>query len=163
MSQAFVEKSNLESGAFADLPDRKRWARFRGAQMNHFTERALPRLFEDQVAKTADKVAVTCENDRLTFGELNARANQLARHLRGLGVGRESLVGICVDRSLEMAVGILGILKSGGAYLPLDPDYPQERLAFMLDDARPALVLAKSKLLTQLPPSDCRVLLLDGD
>jgi amino acid adenylation domain-containing protein len=163
MSQALVEKPNLESGVFADLPDRKRWARFRGAQMNHFTERALPRLFEDQVAKSPDKVAVTCENDRLTFGELNARANQLARHLRELGVGRESLVGICVDRSLEMAVGILGILKSGSAYLPLDPDYPQERLAFMLNDARPALVLAKSKLLTQLVQSDCPVLLLDGD
>jgi amino acid adenylation domain-containing protein len=163
MSQAFVEKPNLESGAFAELPDRERWAPFRGAQINHFTERSFPGLFEDQVAKTADKIAVTCENDQFTFRELNARANQLARHLRGLGVGRESLVGICVDRSLEMAVGILGILKSGAAYLPLDPDYPQERLAFMLDDARPALVLAKSKLLAQLPQSDCRVVLLDGD
>ncbi|MDX6577743.1 MAG: hypothetical protein QOE96_3696 [Blastocatellia bacterium] len=166
MSQAFVEKPSLESGAFAELPDRERWARSHGVQMNHFSERAFPALFEDQVAKTADKIAVTCEDDRLTFGELNARANQLARHLCGLGVGRESLVGICIDRSLEMAVGILGILKAGAAYLPLDPDYPQERLAFMLDDARPALVLAKSKLLAQLPQSaqrDRRVLLLDND
>ncbi|HMG74404.1 MAG TPA: amino acid adenylation domain-containing protein [Pyrinomonadaceae bacterium] len=163
MSQAFVEKPNLESKAFAELPDRERWARFRGAQMNHFTERALPRLFEDQVAKSADKVAVICEHERLTFGELNARANQLARHLRELGVDRESLVGICVDRSLEMAVGILGILKSGGAYLPLDPDYPRERLAFMLNDARPTLVLAKSRLLTQLSQSDYPVRLLDSD
>src|SRR5229473_2109026 len=81
-----------------------------------------------------------------TLAELNARANQLARYLQSLGAGAESLIGICVERSLDMAVGILGILKSGAAYLPLDPEYPRERLTFMLDDARPALVLTASKL-----------------
>ena len=163
MSQALVEKSNLESLTFADLPTPERPGQFRGSRINHFTERPVPRLFEDQAAQAAAKTAVTCENEWLTFGELNARANQLGRHLRVLGVGRESLVGICVDRSLEMAVGILGILKSGGAYLPLDPDYPPERLAFMLNDARPSLVLAKSNLVSHLPPGESRVLLLDSE
>jgi amino acid adenylation domain-containing protein len=119
---------------------------FRGPRISHFTETSLPRLFEEQAAKAVAKVAVTCAGQELTYGELNARANQLARHLRARGVGRETLVGICVDRSLDMAVGILGILKSGGAYLPLDPDYPEERLAFMLNDARPSIVVTKSDL-----------------
>src|SRR3982074_3491841 len=163
MPEASVEKPDPRSGAFVDLPSRELRDSFRGPRITRFTKRPLPRLFEDQAARASEKVAVICENESLTFGELNARANQLARHLRGLGVDRESLVGICIDRSLEMAVGILGILKSGGAYLPLDPDYRPERLAFMLDDARPSLVLAKSNLLSQLPQSGNRILLLDGD
>jgi amino acid adenylation domain-containing protein len=163
MSQALVEKSDLASGALAELPNRELSARFLGPRISSFTEQALPRLFEEQAAQAADGIAVICDSDQLTFAELNARANQLARHLRGLGVGRESLVGICIDRSLDMVIGILGILKSGGAYLPLDPDYPQERLAFMLNDARPSLVLAKSTLTDQLPQSYTRVLLLDRE
>jgi len=119
--------------------------------MARFTERPFPRLFEDQAAPEPDKTAVFCGHETLTFGELNARANQLARHLRALGVRPESLVGICIDRSLEMAIGILGILKAGGAYLPLDPEYPTERLAFMLGDAQPTLVLTKSSLEKRLP------------
>ena len=119
--------------------------------MARFTERPFPRLFEDQAAEQPDRPAVLCGHETLTFGELNARANQLARHLRALGVRPESLVGICIDRSLEMAIGILGILKAGGAYLPLDPEYPTERLAFMLGDAQPTLVLTKSSLEKRLP------------
>ena len=122
MSQSLVEKPDLESGSFTDLLTRERLAQFRGARISRFTETSLPRLFEAQAARAAEKVAVICEAESLTYNELNARANQLAHHLRALGVGRESLVGICVDRSLEMAVGILGILKSGGAYLPDIPD-----------------------------------------
>jgi amino acid adenylation domain-containing protein len=108
-------------------------------------------LFEDQVANHPTKTAVACETESLIFSDLNARANQLACHLRALGIGRESLVGICMDRSLEMVVGILGILKAGGAYLPLDPEYPTDRLAFMIEDARPTLVLTKSNLTKGLP------------
>src|SRR5713226_5441008 len=156
MPETFVEKPDPRSGAFVDLPSREQRGSFRGPRISRFTKRPLPRLFEDQAARASEKVAVICENEWLTFGELNARANQLARHLRGLGVDRESLVGICIDRSLEMAVGILGILKSGGAYLPLDPDYPQERLAFMLSDARAPVLLTHSTLLAQLPGHGAR-------
>src|SRR6202011_4913890 len=94
----------------------------------------LPELFAAQVARTPDAVAVVFEEERLTYAQLEARANQLAHHLRDRGVGPETVVGLCVERSFAMVVGLLGILKAGGAYLPLDPAYPQERLAFMLGD-----------------------------
>ena len=87
-------------------------------------------------------MALICEGRELSYGELNARANRLAHHLIGLGVGPECLVGVCLDRSFDMVVALLGILKAGGAYLPLDPDYPEARLAQMLADAAPALVLS---------------------
>src|SRR5262249_58030894 len=81
-----------------------------------------------------------------SYGELEARANQLAHHLRTLGVGPETVVGLCLERSLEMVVGLLGILKAGGAYLPLDPSYPAQRLAFMLADSGAQLLLTTSAL-----------------
>src|SRR5271166_1505262 len=95
----------------------------------------LPALFAAQAARCPDAIAVVFEEERLCYGELDRRANQLAHHLRGLGVGPETVVGLCLARSLDLLVGLLGILKAGGAYLPLDPDYPRERLAFMLADA----------------------------
>ena len=91
------------------------------------------------------------EDQSLSYGELDARANQLAHHLRALGVGPEMVVGLCVERSLEMVVALLGILKAGGAYLPLDPDYPPERLAFMLADAGARLLVTQSALRDRLP------------
>ena len=104
----------------------------------------LPDLFAAQAAQNPDAVAVVFEDATLTYAQLDARANQLAHHLRSLGVGPEVVVGLCVERSLEMMVGLLGILKAGGAYLPLDPSYPTERLAFMLEDARaPVLLVAR--------------------
>ena len=105
-------------------------------------EQSIPELFEAQVARTPQAVAVVFGQEQLDYAQLNARANQLAHHLRSLGVGPESRVGVCLGRSLEMVVALLGILKAGGAYVPLDPSYPAERLAFMLDDAiRVCLVL----------------------
>ena len=106
----------------------------------------LPELFEAQVERDPQATAVVFGEESLTYQELNARANRLAHHLIGLGVGPESLVGICLERSLEMVVALLGILKAGAAYLPLDPHYPEARLAFMLADAAPALVLTTTTL-----------------
>ncbi|HEV7911412.1 MAG TPA: amino acid adenylation domain-containing protein [Methylocella sp.] len=110
----------------------------------------LHELIEAQVREQPGATAVVYEDASLTYGELNARANRLARHLRSLGVGPDVLVGLAVERSLEMVVGLLGILKAGGAYVPLDPAYPAERLAYMLEDARLALVLTQEHLLSSL-------------
>ena len=123
----------------------------------------LPELFAAQVARTPDAVAVVFEEQSLSYGELDARANQLAHHLRALGVGPEVVVGLCVERSLEMLIGLLGILKAGGAYLPLDPAYPQERLAFMLEDAGAPVLVTQSALLDRLPAHGARIVRLDAD
>ncbi|MCG8347097.1 MAG: amino acid adenylation domain-containing protein, partial [Chloroflexales bacterium] len=127
-------------------------------------DRCIHDLFVEQVARTPDAVAVTFADAHLTFAELNARANQLAHHLRALGVGPETLVGLCVERSVEMLVGLLGILKTGGAYVPLDPSYPAERLAFMLADAQPAALLATDAMARRLSASaPQRLIKLDTD
>ncbi len=127
-------------------------------------DKCIHQLFEEQAARTPDAVAVIFGGQRaLTYGELNARANRLAHHLRAQGVGAETLVGICVERSPEMVVGLLGILKAGGAYVPLDPSYPRQRLAFMLQDAGVAALLTQSQLLDRLPPTTARVICLDRD
>ena len=103
-------------------------------------------LFEAQVERTPEAIAVEFEEKKLSYRELNARANQLAHYFRHLGVGPETLVAICVERSLEMLVGLLGILKARGAYVPLDPTFPRERLAFMLEDARASALLTEERL-----------------
>src|SRR5215212_9882798 len=103
-------------------------------------------LIEQQAALRPEAAAVICGAERISYRELNERANQLAHHLKGMGVGPESLVGVCLERSVQMMVALLGILKSGAAYLPLDPDYPQERLSYMLADSQ-AGVLLTAKLL----------------
>jgi amino acid adenylation domain-containing protein len=108
--------------------------------------KCLHQLFERQVRIAPETLAVICENERLTYGELDRRANQLAHHLRKFGIGLESLVGICMQRSPKMLVGLLGILKAGAAYLPLDPAYPKERLAFMIADAGVELVVTQKEL-----------------
>ena len=110
----------------------------------------LPALFAAQAQRTPDAVAVVYEERRLSYAALEAHSNQLAHHLRGLGVGPETVVGLCVERSVEMVIGLLGILKAGGAYLPLDPGYPAERLSFMLADAGVAVLVSQSGLLERL-------------
>lgn len=126
-------------------------------------DKCVHQLFEAQVEKNPDAVAVICEDRRLTYWELNARANQLARHLRSLGVGPDVLVGICVERSLEMIVGLMGILKAGGAYVPLDPNYPQERLALMIEDAGLSILLTTTELSKNLAGDDLNLINLDCD
>jgi len=103
-------------------------------------------LFESQVARTPETVAIEFHGQRLTYHEVNSRANQLAHYLISLGVGREKLVGICVERSVEMVLGLLGILKAGAAYVPLDPSYPEERLRFVLEDSQVSVLLTQEKL-----------------
>ncbi|HET7392570.1 MAG TPA: condensation domain-containing protein, partial [Candidatus Binatia bacterium] len=110
-------------------------------------DKCIHELFEDQVEKTPNAVAVLFERQQITYRELNTRANQLAQYLHSLDVGPEVLVGICVERSLEMVVGLLGILKAGGAYVPLDPAYPRERLAFILEDAQVSLLLTTQRII----------------
>ncbi|MGB3205488.1 MAG: amino acid adenylation domain-containing protein, partial [Crinalium sp.] len=123
----------------------------------------LHQLFEMQVAKTPDAVAVTFESEQLTYQQLNQKANQLAHYLQVLGVKPDVMVGICVERSLDMAVGILGILKAGGAYVPLDPNYPEERLAFMLADTQVSVLLTQQSLVSKLPAHQAKVICLDSD
>src|SRR5262249_27136060 len=123
----------------------------------------LPQLFAAQVANSPQATAVVFEDESLSYGELDARANRLAHHLRALGVGPEVVVGLCLERSLEMLVALIGILKAGGAYLPLDPAYPCERLAFMLGDAGAQVLITHSSLRPRLPASAPRTLCLDAE
>ena len=123
----------------------------------------LADLIEDQVARTPAAVAVVGRTGSLTYADLDARANRLAHQLQSLGVGPEVVVGVCAGRSLEMAVGLLGVLKAGGACLPLDPSYPSPRLALMLADSGAAVVLTVDALAGRLPPHEVRTLLLDAD
>jgi surfactin family lipopeptide synthetase A len=133
------------------------------------TQAAYPRdmtlhqLFEAQVERTPERTAVQFEGKDLTYRELDQRANQLAHHLRTLGVGPTTLAGICLERSLDMVVGLLGILKAGAAYVPLDPAYPKERLAFMVEDAQLRVLVTASGVAARLPEHGARIVSLDSD
>jgi natural product biosynthesis luciferase-like monooxygenase protein len=123
----------------------------------------IHQLFESQVERTPDAVAVVCEDQQLSYRELNRRANQLAHYLGARGVGPEVLVGLCVERSVDMVVGLLGILKAGGAYVPLDPTYPKERLTFMLQDAHAPVLVTQQRLVAGLPEQAAQAVCLDTD
>ncbi|MEU4440019.1 non-ribosomal peptide synthetase/MFS transporter [Micromonospora chalcea] len=116
---------------------------------------------EERAAATPDAVAVTIDGHSRTYAELNAQANRVAHRLRAAGVGPETLVGVCAERSVELVAGLLGVLKAGGAYLPLDPEYPADRLAFMVGDADAPVVLVQSHLRDVLPDTGATVLELD--
>ncbi|MES2316842.1 MAG: amino acid adenylation domain-containing protein [Pseudomonadota bacterium] len=122
----------------------------------------MHQLFESQVALTPDAVAVVCGEDSLTYAALNAQANQLARHLMKQGVQPDSIVGLCVERSVETLIGVLGILKAGAAYLPLDPSHPPERIAHMLEQARVAVVVTQQALMADQPFDGIATVLVDA-
>ncbi len=126
-------------------------------------DKFIHQLFEEQVEKTPDAIALIFQEEQLTYQQLNQRANQLARHLQRLGVKPEVLVGIFVERSIEMVVGLLAILKAGGAYVPLDPNYPQERLSYMLDDSGIEVLITQNSLLESLLENNARIICLDRE
>jgi amino acid adenylation domain-containing protein len=126
-------------------------------------DKCIQELFESQVERTPDAIAVVFEEQQLTYRELNNRANQLAHYLHKLGVRPEVPVGICMERSIPMIIGLLGILKAGGAYLPLDPNYPEARLGFMLEDTQASLVVSDLASRDSLPPDSPHVVCLDRD
>jgi amino acid adenylation domain-containing protein len=160
---AMAEAPQASLRAASLLPEGERallesWGGLRG----DFTRReTLHGWFETQAARFADRVAVRCEDEELTYAQLDARANQLAHHLRALGVGPETLVGLCLDRSAELVVSIVAILKAGGAYVPLDPSYPASRLDFIINDSNAALVVTRSPHAALL--GDVPKVLLDAD
>ena len=127
---------------------------------------SIHELIERQTTRSPNALAVSFDDQEITYAELNRRANQVAHFLRGLGVGPEVLVGLLADRSIEMMVGLLGILKSGGAYVPLDPTYPSERLSFMVRDAQLSIVLTEERVIQSLPAltqQGVRVIRMDAD
>lgn len=128
-----------------------------------YPQLSVSRLFEQQAAKRPDAVAATCGAGRLTYAELNRRANRLARYLQRRGIGREDRVGICVERSFDMLVGLLAILKAGGAYVPLDPHFPDERLTLMTADAGTNFILVQRQFENRWRACDAQVLFLDDE
>ena len=126
-------------------------------------ELTLHGLFEAQVERTPEAIAIVFDNERLTYRELNERANQIAHYLRSLSVDAEMLVGICIERSIEMIVGMLGILKAGGAFVPLDPSQPQERLEFILADTKVEVLVTLKKLRAQIPIHRGHLICLDAE
>src|SRR5262249_45917120 len=121
-------------------------------------DKCLHELFEAQAERSPDSVAVVFNDSQLSYRELNSKANRLAHYLRGQGVGADTLVGLCVERSQTMVVGILGILKAGAACVPLEPGYPRARLEYIIADSRPAVLLTEGRL----PSVDMPVVCLDG-
>ncbi|RKH55730.1 non-ribosomal peptide synthetase, partial [Corallococcus llansteffanensis] len=136
---------------------------FNQTQAEYPRDATIPQLFEAQVRKTPEAIAVVSGKQRLTYREVEAKANQLAHRLRKLGVGPESRVGLCVERTADVVVGTLGILKAGGAYVPLDPSYPKERLGWLLEDAQGPALVAHSHLLESLPAFSAQAVCLDTD
>src|SRR5437868_11769927 len=152
-------RSGVSSASEAARPQRLREA----VQRSPAELRCVHRWIEMQAGRNPEAVALTGPGETLTYGQLNARANRLARRLRGWGVGPEVLVGVCAGRSPALVVGLLAVLKAGGAYVPLDPAYPADRLAFMLEDARASVLLTQADLLGRLPASSASVICLDRD
>jgi amino acid adenylation domain-containing protein len=126
-----------------------------------WNDQCIHHLFEANVERYPDHLAVVSTTQQITYQELDDRANQLANRLRNLGVQAETLVGISVERSIDMVVGLLGILKAGGAYVPLDPDYPHERLALIINDTAMTILVTQSKLVAQLPQSQAKLVCID--
>jgi len=163
---AIVENPDMAVGKLPMLSDGEKQqilVEWNNTKTDYPQDNCIHHLFESQVEKTPDAIAVVFGQEKLTYSQLNTKANQLAHYLQELGVKPEMQVGICVERSLLMVVGILGILKAGAAYVPLDPNYPSERLAYMLADAQISVLLTQRLLLTSLPEYQGQMVCLDKD
>lgn len=132
-------------------------------QRDFLEQRCVHQLFEEQAARVPDRLAVVAEGSELSYGELNARANRLANYLVELGVGLEVAVGVCMERSWEMVAAVLGVLKAGGLYVPLDPSHPRDRLALVLEDAGISILLTQDRVVNRLPNVGVRVIRVDAD
>jgi natural product biosynthesis luciferase-like monooxygenase protein len=131
-------------------------------QADYPREKCVHELFEAQVARTPDATALVFDDDELTYAELNERADRLAAQLRAHGIGPDVLVGVCVERSLEMMIGLLAIHKAGGAYVPLDPTYPKERIGFMIQDSGAPVILTQLNMMPRLPAHAATVICVDA-
>jgi non-ribosomal peptide synthetase component F len=138
-------------------------AEWNSTQADYPRDKCMHELFEQRVSETPNAIAVVCGSQQLTYHEVNRKANQLANYLRKLGAGPDSLIGVCMYRSLEMIIGILGTLKAGAAYVPLDPAYPQKRLASMMEDVDLRVLLTTHDMLAVLPENKVRKVCLDSD
>ncbi len=157
------EQHVLEFSLLSDAERHQLLVEWNDTQADYPKDVHLHQLFEAQVERTPDAVAVKYQDQQWTYRELNARSNQIAHHLQALGIGPEVLVGIFVERSLEMVAGLFGILKAGGAYVPIDPNYPKERVADLLSDSQAPVLLTQQKLVAKLPEHQARVVCLDKD
>ncbi|RUT04340.1 non-ribosomal peptide synthetase [Dulcicalothrix desertica PCC 7102] len=158
--------SNLETtvGKLEILTVRERHkllVEFNNTQISYPQDKCIHQLFEQQVEQTPNNIAVVFENQHLTYTELNAKANQLASYLKRLGVEKENIVGLCVERSLDIIIGILAILKAGAAYLPLEPILPKANLAFRLQDVQASILLTQQSLVEKLPADVAQIICLD--
>ncbi|MGL5792836.1 MAG: AMP-binding protein, partial [Waterburya sp.] len=157
---------NNESLAVSQLPlispsEVKQVWEWNQTSRDYPAELCLHQLFEARVGEDPDAIAIVCQGKSLTRRELNRQANRLAHHLQQLGVQPETLVGVCLERSLEMAIAVFAILKAGGAYVPIDPNYPAARLNYLLEDARVEVLLTQEKLLEKLPETSAQIIYLD--
>ncbi len=165
---AGIVSQNNPNCSIAHLPlislsERKRLLAWNQTIVDYPADLCLHQLFEARVAEDSEAIAVVYQGQSLTRGELNRQANRLAHRLQQLGVQPESLVGICLERSLEMAIALFAILKAGGAYLPIDPNYPPARLSYILEDARLSVLLTQAKQLERLPKTAAQIICLDRD
>jgi amino acid adenylation domain-containing protein len=164
--EAMVEDASARHAALCFLSDEelhRSLVLWNDTKADYAKPQCVHQLFEEQVEKFPDHIAVVSEGEQLSYSELNRRANRLAHHLRARGVRPEMLVGIYLQRSAEMLVNILGVMKAGGAYMPLDPAYPRGRIASMLADAPVGFILTQQSLVQSLPPSEAVLINLDAE
>ncbi|MEG4530221.1 amino acid adenylation domain-containing protein [Microcoleus sp. D2_18a_D3] len=164
--QSAASNPQTAIGKLEMLSDRARnqlLVEFNSTKADYQLDKCVHQLFEEQAERSPNRIAAVCENQQITYSELNARANKIAHYLQQLGIKPEVIVGICVDRSLEAIAGILGILKAGGAYLPLDPAMPKERLALMLQNAQTPVLLTQQHLIKNMPETQAQIVCLDTD